>query len=283
MNQPICVVVDCGRPSPDTYLCPRCADHLEKLLAELPALLRDLEVTISRQANAGRPEQTQRGKPGTTVLYDPGDHASRLADEARMGLSTWVRHLCEQRGYPQPYLMTARSMAVWLTSHVSAIAADEAAGDCYARMQELRHAISRAIDNLAKVLAGQCTATIKALDLAVHGADLAVGYLERPCDAILRTRHGDRMIRCDECGTEYDAVEVWVANLERAREQHLTAEDCARLITRARLGHVTEPQIRKLTSRGKLFSYRDDEVGRPLYLLGELLDLLARDDRKVSA
>jgi hypothetical protein len=289
VTTPTCAVPDCGRPAPNAYLCPRCTDRLEKLLAELPADLRELEVTVTRQANAGRPEQTKRRKPGTTVLYDPDEPASKVAMQAHNGLSTIVRHLCEQRGLTPPYLMTAPAMAIWLTRNAAAIAQDELAGDIHDRMHELRRAIRRAIDNLAKRWAGPCTARLVIADIVAFDTGLAFGAVERECGADLRTRPGAKVITCDACGAEYDPIKrlKWV--LAKSREHHETAGRCAEVLTQAGY-HITEKQIMTLKARGKLFAYRDstaefDQQGRPrpLFLIGDLLDLLDHAERRVGA
>lgn len=278
---PATCATGCGRPAPTAVICPACTGRLERTLAELPADLRDLQITITRQANAGRPESTSHGKPGTVVLYDPDDTASKVADQARTGLGTWIRHLVESRGLPAPALTTTAAMALWLTHHVQAIAQDEAAGDCYDRIHELHRAIRRAVDNLAKRWAGPCTARLLVADLVIAGAGLGIGVVERECGADLRTRPGAKVIRCDMCGAEYEPVERLKWILAKSREHHATATFCANALTDAGYA-VTSNQILKLAGRGKLLSYRDDDAGRPLYLIGDLLDLLDRD-RRVSA
>jgi len=272
----------CGRPVSDAFLCRGCLARLEKTLAELPAELRDLEVTITRQANAGRPESTSRGKPGSGVLYDPDDAASKVADEARNEASTWVRHLCEQRGLRPPALRTTAAMTLWLTAHVGAIGQDESAGECYTWARMLRSAIRHAIDNLARRWAGPCTAQLLVADVVLTDGVIALGEVRTECGADLRTRPGAKVIRCDACGAEYDPVERLKWILSKSREHHGTARFCANALTDAGY-HVTAKQIDTLARRGKLISYRDDEIGRPLYLLGDLLDLLDRDRTKVSA
>jgi len=279
----------CGRPAPTAVICPACTTRLERTLAELPNDLRDLEVTITRQANAGRPESTSHGKPGTVVLYDPDATAAKVADQARTGLSTWIRHLTGQRGLTPPALRTAPAMAIWLTHHVQAIAQDEAAGDCYDRIHELHRAIRRAIDNLAKRWAGPCTARLLVADLVIAGPGIGIGVVERECGADLRTRPGAKVIRCDMCGAEYSPVERIRWLMAKAREQQGTADFCADAFTDAGYS-VTVKQIMDMRRRGRLFSYRDsdaefDRQGRakPLFLIGDLLDLLARDRGKVSA
>lgn len=279
----------CGRPVVNAFLCPGCLARLEQLLSELPAELRDLDVTITRQANAGRPESTSHGKPGTTVLYDPDDTASKVADQARNGLSSWVRHLCEQRGLRPPLIRTTPAMALWLTAHVNSIGQDEAAGDCYDAMRALRSAIRHAIDNLTRRWAGPCTAKILVADIISYDTHLALGEVRTECGADLRTRPGAKIIRCEACGAEYDPVERLRWILAKSREHHGTARFCANALTDAGY-HVTVKQIGDLARRGRLISYRDStsEYDRhgdpvPLYLLGDLIDFLDRDRRKVSA
>jgi len=53
MTDPTCAT-GCGRPSRDAYLCHGCTAKLEKILAEFPAQLRELETTLTRQSDAIR-------------------------------------------------------------------------------------------------------------------------------------------------------------------------------------------------------------------------------------
>lgn len=99
----------------DANLCGRCTRQLEEALGELPALLAELEVTITRQdRGTGTPlyamSHRRLSLPG--VHYDEGDSAlpatawpfswdaANLAWTVRNTLLTWARHLAETRGVP---------------------------------------------------------------------------------------------------------------------------------------------------------------------------------------
>lgn len=99
-DTPTCTA-GCGRPSPDAYLCTGCTSQLERILAELPAHLAELEVTLTRQARTTRGGGGKPTKAAESPLpYDVA--ASDLADRVRNGLSTWIRHLTESRGVEAP-------------------------------------------------------------------------------------------------------------------------------------------------------------------------------------
>lgn len=111
---------NCGRHT-DGHLCSRCLGTLVKTLGELPALLHELEVAVTRQDRLdastmpvyGRREDVASAEyrlipprlrslhgrialPSTPWAYGP-DAAAMLLD-ARLDLARWVRHLKHARG-----------------------------------------------------------------------------------------------------------------------------------------------------------------------------------------
>lgn len=43
----------CGEPSPGAFLGRRCAERLHRTLGDLPALIEDLDITLTRQGVTG--------------------------------------------------------------------------------------------------------------------------------------------------------------------------------------------------------------------------------------
>jgi hypothetical protein len=100
MTEPTCVAI-CGRPSSDAFICRTCTSRLERILAELPAQLIELRTTIAKQARANRGDQGKTTKAASQPL--PLDlRAAHLADLAQAALASWIKHLCETRGVPEP-------------------------------------------------------------------------------------------------------------------------------------------------------------------------------------
>lgn len=267
----------CGNPA-DGYLCHPCARVLERILAELPATLTDLQTTITRQSRTSRGGGGKPTKAAESPL--PFDvHASELADRVRNGLSTWIRHLCETRGVEPPSLPrtatvwanTARgpvavpaepisAMAVWLVQHVQTIRQDELAGQLLAELKLLQAELRAGVDNRQHRYAGPCTATLRPLEVTAsstgEGEDETIVpqlHAGEPvqCGADLKRRVGAATIVCKECGADYLAAERgdWID--DRAAEHVATAAQLALVLTESGYS-MKAATIRKWGERGRL-------------------------------
>ncbi|MGH3447093.1 MAG: hypothetical protein ACRDP4_05675, partial [Nocardioidaceae bacterium] len=76
----------------DAFVCGACAGQLERDLGDVPALVEDLDVALSRQAMFG---DRAGGKSAEKPLpIDP--RASEVGWVLRNTLSTWIRVLVEE-------------------------------------------------------------------------------------------------------------------------------------------------------------------------------------------
>lgn len=283
----------CGAPTADAWLCIADTERLTKILAEMPAWLHELEVTAARQAkttsgNSGKPTK----KDAQPLPYDVA--AAELLSMATRGLLSTVDHIASTRGLTARTVTTAADAARWLVGAVDSIRLDELAGDIHAKMRDLRSEIRRAIDNTGKRWAGPCTAIVQSreIDVSIDGGDVSVVVGEpigptRVCGADLRTRPGAPKITCPECGTTYDPIERarWI--VAQSAEHMGTAAFIGAALADA--GHGSSARqlsalIRKWAERDRLFAWREDDLGRPLYRVGDVLDLLTegRDTRKTA-
>jgi hypothetical protein len=310
VTEPTCSTPDCGRPSPDAFLCRTCTTHLERTLAHIPSQLRDLEVTITKQARANRGDHGKATKQASQPL--PIDlTAQHLADQARNGLSTWIRHLTEARGLTPPRITLAADMATWLVAHIDSIRQDELAGELHTAMDALARELRSAVDNHGKRYAGPCIATVVVGDIIATTTDdgetvISVATSTRQCGADLRVRDGATTMTCKVCGREYTTAERLTWILSQSADHLATATELARVLTRA--GHpVTPERIRKWAERTRtwpkreatararikreiekgtperertklvsperhpILAYQDDIDGNPTYRLGDVL------------
>jgi hypothetical protein len=93
-----CVI--CTRPTPDGYACV--ADAVERprqLLAEITDMLPAALDVAHRQARHGTGGGTS-GKPGSALPLNLG--ATARLDGVRTALTTWARHVAEERGVTVP-------------------------------------------------------------------------------------------------------------------------------------------------------------------------------------
>lgn len=322
MTETLCVT-GCGRPSRDAYLCHGCTAKLEKILAEFPAQLRELQITLTRQSNAARGQ----GKPTKAAEQPlPFDlRAARLVYEIRNEAAGWIRHLCESRRAPVPQfggrreprregpiccdcrhytchlirvsqterLASTRAMLEWLYAHVPTIRQDEAAAALFGWAKALRHDLASIVDNHEKCYRGPCTAKIQVADVALavyvdtHVEHLTLSPTTRTCGADIYARHGMERFKCRVCGASYTAAERMMWTLASGRELMFTAAFIAQALTESGKP-VKVDRLYRWAKRGKLFAWQQDDLGRDLYRIGDVLDLLDsyeqnRKPREVAA
>lgn len=275
----------CDRPT-DAVLCHRCTRRLGHILTELPAWLAELTVTVTRQAKTGAGDGGKTPKAFEQPLpYSP--KAAELLDQAARGLRQWVTYFADPSD-PITLDYRADSSAVWLLGHLGDIRLYERADELLTAMTALRDQIRRRVDNPAKRWVGRCTARVLAAGVSVDGHGVIVPTIhERQCGADLRTRTGDKTIRCRECGQEYDPVERMQWIVDQNAEHQASAPELAATFTSA--GMPLKPAtIRKWTQRGKLRQVRTvsvvrnrweitvvrDDLGRPLYRVGDVRELV---------
>ena len=245
MTDTLCVV--CGRPVADqAYLCDRETRMLAVDLAEVSGLEPELDVTLSRQDRVG-----ESGGGGVTKRAEEPLPYSAVASEAGYiltnTLTTWARHVAEERGGPGPGEGPDGPRCATPCQHVSCaaiLAAAEAvrapAATTAARwllgpgrhLEWLRHRpeAGEAYDEI--------TSAVGMVRLVIdrHGSRLYAGPCNTPgedgqvCEADLETRPGARLIRCRTCGAEHDAQHRRDWLLQSAERQLLTATELSRAL-----------------------------------------------------
>lgn len=255
--QPTCTGPDCNRPSPDAYLCTGCTRYLEKLLAELPAALADLQTTLTRQSRTTRGGGGKPTKAAEAPLpYDA--HASNVSDRVRNGLSTWIRHLCETRDVPPPTIVRTQDMAIWLTRQVDTVRQDEAAAALLSDLKQLRYELRAAVDNREYRYAGPCTAVLQIGHVETDDSGDTIRLVpgrQEVCGADLRRREGAHTVVCHDCGAEYDAAErsAWID--KQSADQLATGPIIAKALADA--GYRVKPAlIRNWAERTRQWMHR---------------------------
>jgi len=180
----------------DGYWLPRHdQDKLIELLDQIPDLIEDLTIAITRQdrITAGGP-RTRNGNDEQPIPI--GLHAMEAADLLHATLTAWTNHVCEQRNYPRPRNDTL-TLGHWLKQHVIALALTEGAEES---LDEIRHAIRQArratdrprqrehtVDPVQIYEAG--TALLNATEIAKIAATMGETYQGLNLKRILRLRH----------------------------------------------------------------------------------------------
>ncbi|SED51564.1 hypothetical protein SAMN04490240_4084 [Rhodococcus pyridinivorans] len=130
----------------DGYYLPRHdQDKLIELLDQIPDLIEDLTIAISRQDRiAGGGPRTRNGSDEQPIPI--GLHAMEAADLLHHTLTAWTNHVCEQRNYPRPRNDTL-TLAAWLKRWIIALAltegSEEAPHDIRLAVRQARQAVDR--------------------------------------------------------------------------------------------------------------------------------------------
>lgn len=257
-----CVV--CLKPVADTgYACHACAKRLQvSLLYAGLGIIHDLEVTIARLDVMGDdgPSSAEKALP---FDWDASDAAWAIDNT----LTTWARHICEERGIAMTAVSTG-AIAAWLARQTDWLRmrpeADEAFG-------ELRHAcwlLWRTVDTYVdRWYAGRCGADI-----------LDEDGLLNTCEADLYALPGAEWVTCTECGASFTTEDRKAELLEQVRDHLTNAETIARALSTWGW-HITSSQIRGYAHRQRLLAHAKDAKDRPLYRIGDVIEILVHAAR----
>lgn len=224
----------CGEPAGDAFLGKRCAERLERALGDLPALIEDLDITLTRQSVIGA--HGDGGKPAKKDAQPLSLNlaAADVAHDLRHTLVSAVRHLtesrqlqhgpdCKQRKWHPPLVWRTcggcgqpkdnpTSMVVWLLRYHAAIPLDPAGPD----IADAIHAVSKRIWDVVdlpttrgRFKVGMCP-ELDTESIACSGEVWA--YLPAEDLGVIST------LRCRKCFTEYEPrhwMEVGLRILKR--------------------------------------------------------------------
>ena len=269
----------CGAAlAPGAVIDSGCITRTRQLLREVPVLLVELDVAISRQTSmppaggtGGCPEgcehraDSARCVAGVRLVLDL--RASDAALALRTMLHGWARVWDEEsprvdrEGQPmvtwiavREQLMGSTQGQAWLLEAVSLsgrLWAPEFALDVQAAVEEGWRAVDRPPDSTIVGRCQQCAQPI----YAPEGADV---------------------VRCRACGMSASRADVREQSLAESRTL-LTATKLAAVLD------VPEGTVRSWVSRGKLTRRRYDMDGRPLYRVADGAALKARGEVEESA
>lgn len=273
----------CRRPCPDAFLCVGCLADLNAELRQIPWLVRELTITLTRQARV-----TERSGPRSTetpLVFHLG--ASVDLESLQAGLTMWSHTVALHRGVTVDATGTSQELARWLLRYPTAIVAHPDAGELHGDLISLTEAARRTIDLAPKMrYVGPCEDCDQ--DLYVPAFD--TGRL--PNTVICRTL---------DCGAEYPIAERRAWLLEQAYDRLLTAAEMSRCLGELFPGRpINPPVIRQWASRGirvtgldqpvklaKHLPHHADRWHRPRYHVAEVVQivrfLMAAEHDRVSA
>lgn len=278
MNERKCV--RCDQPARDTgLLCDRCMGQLARSLGDVAALAEDshdltteLVVTFARLGRLG--DNGGRRSAESPVPYD--DRAREAFWVLENTLSTWARDLLEHIDPPhgpshpdclhpscnrlrtwQPSSARPSAVATWLLGRLEQIRHHPAADECHDEITAAVLAVEHVVDRpMTRWYAGPCTGSTE----------------DGPCDAELYAAPKAETFTCRDCGTAYDVAERRSWLLDEAREAFAHAELIATALTS--LGQpLTSAMVRSYAHRCQIFPRTVDLLGRPLYRVGDVMDV----------
>lgn len=262
-------------------------------MAELPALLGELEVVVARQARVGNaPRRVPaavgddwhfRSLEGIALPQTPWPFhpdAAHLRDLAVNAVQTWARHVAESRGIE----LTAGGSSVaavcaWLTVHIDAVRLDEAAGQMHRRLTKLARRLEAAVDRHdPDVFAGRCTATT----VTTHVADGTIVPEIAECGAELYANLDATVVDCPDCGAEYNIAERYDEMLKQIPDHLGTVRQVAGVLRTQGLD-VTVDKINGWRARGRIASHGADTNGHILVRVGEVHEFALAEARRAAA
>lgn len=198
-------MTDCRncRRETELFLCTLCGKELHALLADLPWLCAQLEVTITRQdrLNLGIVGKSSNASPSPINVG-----AMELARALGNQLSTIIRDLTETRGRDDPRLAGNAEMARWIFGHSQAISCSPEAGQVMREIRAATEAILRAINRNLRMYCGPCT-TVTAHNR--RGEVVECGH------DLYADRDSDDRIQCPRCKTWVDPREQLLTTISR--------------------------------------------------------------------
>lgn len=262
-----------------------CVAGLEVNLGDIPALTADLETSLARQTATG----DRVGARSSEKLLPFDGRAGDTLNAMHRMLAGWVNELATTSPHAGPrcrsacrhescaqiardHLPTADipAMAQWLLRLfprlVTYPAVEELTADVHRHVTDARHVIDIRAD---RWYAGPCR-TPGCTELDSHGK-------ARPTDMYAAV--DAKQVHCRLCHAVYDVAEQRTWLLEQAEDRLATATDCARALTS--LGQpVTPERVWKWKERGRLVPHGQDAQERPLFRVGDVIDLLTADRSK---
>jgi ribosomal protein L37AE/L43A len=297
---PVCPI--CGKPIHDNaYICGTCGQTLTKALHHIADLHAELDVTLTRQARIGStngappppPEVDPDPQPKNVILWGVAVQplpfhlgASKVAHDVANTISTWARVILEERRMelppiPEPpigpmcnpteckhesctvirwHVKDSETVhaARFIAAHVWWLRHRPEAPEAYSDLVAIASQLERIIDNPPMLkYAGPCNV----------------------CRKDLYVREGAGVVECRLCDMTYDMAgrREWL--LEAAEDRLERAAHIAQAVTD--LGSpITAHRIRMWAQRGRLLPHATDGLGRPLYRIGDVTELLNTDATK---
>lgn len=139
------------------FVCKADRMMLHKILGEIPGLVDELSITVTRQDRTGKGGmKISSGSDEQPMPFNVG--ASDAGDYLRNELNTWARLVCEERFISYDGSDSVVGVSVWLRKNLASLAMTQGAEDALPGIESAMKRCRRAMDIPADddVLLGLC-------------------------------------------------------------------------------------------------------------------------------
>jgi len=242
-----------GREVLDALLCRGCLDQLRGELRAVPELVKQLEITLTRQARVGE----RNGPRGAETPLAYHLRASVDLESLRDGLWMWAEAVGDRRGVEVDAERSAAALATWLLRWAGEVAQHPDVAELHGDILAMTEAARRTIDlPPQRHFVGPCDDC---------GADLYCGPQAR-----------DVTCRTPDCGATYPIAERRIWLLEQAVDHLRTAAELSRELPWIGGVVIDRKLINQWAVRGQATRYLPhprDPRGHPRFRVGEILEL----------
>jgi len=263
----ICDAAGCDRPTQDV-ICGGCT---KELVHELKAIMQDgrdrknqprwglyheLQITVSRQDVISRDVKTRKTR-GESQPLPFKEHAAEVLADLRNTVYYWAGQFKEANPHLATRRFTVPEAAHWLASFPGLLAMHPRAGDLVNDILRVTTDARRAVDRPAeKKYLGRC--------------EVETEYGK--CDAELFGFEHKTTVRCPDCETEHDSLELWNAFQEKVRGYAATPAEIAGYISKVFRRDIPASTIHTWGQRGVVQVHNYNLSGEKLYRIGDVLD-----------
>lgn len=247
----------CTRPARDATVCATCGDTLATDLVAAATLERELQTTYTREAHLG----TSVGARSSESPLPFHEKAGREARRLHAVLTSWAELVVTEREVPRP---DDRTVAMWLAGQVEWLRHHPSGADAVRQ-------IAAAVDSARRVIDRPPDRRW----LGLCGAPTDDGECPHPVTAL----RGELHVSCRACGHVHDVEARRDELLATAQDQLAHASLIAAALTG--LGRpIKADLVRKWAERGRLVAHGTDRSKRPLYRVGDVIDLVTDLSRR---
>lgn len=257
---------------PGMFVCGDCANELAVALLFVAHTGHALEAAYLKQQRFSTQRLGRANVDESPVPWN--EKAASARDELLRTLTEAADAIATKRQLFRP-LNTWEALGRWLAEQVSWMRAQPDGPDMHRHLIDRLRAADRVVDAPSmRAFVGRCPT-----EIADDDGNTTT------CDTELWAPPGRYTsdVKCRACGTAHPIADRRRSLLGRADDMLLPRTDLARALSGFGV-EITPKQLENWTTRGRLSThgYTNTRPGRPLYRVGDVLDLLAADRARRS-